>query len=197
MIRYALIALFCMGFSASGANLVTNGDFSVDCNGWTTSNTDGFFCQNGSGLGPGNPGGWADLNNGPGVSPSMSQTISSLVIGTQYLLSWDMQSAHHCCGDPINNGVGVMIDGVLHEYAIPNSQGWTPYSITFTYTGTSNVLEFSSQRNGTDTDAGFDNISLDAVRGAATPEPSSTILVAAGGLYFGISRLRKAARQIQ
>jgi hypothetical protein len=54
------------------------------------------------------------------------------------------------------------------------------FTETFTYTGTSNTLMFSSQLNGTDQDAGFDNISITPVGSAGVPEPSSFVLVGAG-----------------
>lgn len=168
----------------SAANLVTNGTFDTNCLGWATVNTDGSFCQVGAGqtLGPGNPGGWVSLNNAPNPIPMMSQVISGLAVGTQYILTWDMQSAFHCCGNPSQPGVSVAIDGNTYLFTVHNSDVWgaTPmFSRTFTYTGASNLLVFSTQLNGTDQDAGFDNIAINAVA-AGVPEPGSWMLVAAG-----------------
>jgi len=187
MIRFRLVgflSFFALLLPISAGNLVTNGTFTTDCSGWVTANTDGSFCQTGTGgLGAGNPGGWAELNNGPSVAPTMSQVISGLVVGTQYQLTWDMQSGFHCCGNPASPGVSAAIDGNTYLFTVLNSAVWgtTPmFSETFTYTGSSNTLVFSSQLNGTDQDAGFDNIAINATTAAGVPEPSSLILMGVG-----------------
>jgi hypothetical protein len=113
----------------------------------------------------------------------MSQTIAGLVIGTAYQLTWDMESGYHCCGNPASPGVSAAIDGNTWLFTVLNSNYWgtTPmFTETFTYTGTSNTLMFSSQLNSTDQDAGFDNISITPVGSAGVPEPSSFVLVGAG-----------------
>ena len=54
MLIRLLVVLFVLSLAASAAPLVTNGFFTTDCSGWTPSNTDGSFCQTGTGgLGPG------------------------------------------------------------------------------------------------------------------------------------------------
>jgi len=190
MIVRLIVVLFVLSLAASAAPLVTNGFFTTDCSGWATVNTDGSFCQTGvGGLGAGNPGGWASLNNGCCPQVSMSQTISGLVVGTTYQLSWDMQSAFKCCGSNSIPGAGAQIDGNTYEFIILNNMGWTSFSRTFTYTGTSNVLTMSAQRNGTDSDAGFDNIVLTPLASGA-PEPSTLALIGAGlaTVFFGRRR---------
>jgi hypothetical protein len=177
----ALFVVCASFFQLSAAVLVTNGMFNTDCSGWVTTNTDGSFCQVGGGqtLGAGNPGGWAELNNGPSVIPTMSQLIAGLSIGTMYTLSWDMQSGFHCCGNPAQPGVSVAIDGNNYLFTVLNSDTWHSFSRTFTYTGTSNNLVFSSQLNSTDQDAGFDNIAINAAA-SGVPEPSTLVLMGAG-----------------
>ena len=174
-----LFVLLTLGLPLS-ANLVTNGSFTTDCSGWVTANIDGSFCQSGlGGLGAGNPGGWAELNNAPNVVPTMSQLIAGLAVGTQYQLTWDMQSGFHCCGTPSNTGVSVAIDGNTYSFTVLNGDNWHSLSRTFTYGGISNNLVFSTQLNGTDQDAGFDNIAINAVA-SGVPEPSSLVLICAG-----------------
>src|ERR1019366_6473292 len=178
----AVVAAVAFAVPLSASNLVTNGDFTVDCSGWSTSATDGSFCQSGSGsLGAGNPGGFAVLNNYRGVVPTMSQTIAGMVTGHTYLLTWDMESAYHCCGSSSTPGAGATIDGNLWQFIVLNSQGWTSYSQTFTYSGGSSVLSFMAQMNGTDTDAGFDNIVL-ADTNSGVPEPGTLVMLGSGVL---------------
>jgi hypothetical protein len=176
------------------SNLVVNGDFSVDCSGWSTSQVFSDFCQNGTGgLGAGNPGGFAVLNNNPGLVPAMSQNIAGLIVGQTYQLSWDMESAYHCCGSSTTPGASAAIDGNTWSFIVLNHQGWLSYSQSFTYTGTSNVLSFMSQVNGTDTDAGIDNIVLTA-NTSLVPESGTLGLMATGILSFGSTIRRKMNR---
>jgi len=163
----------------SASNLVVNGTFDTDCSAWTPTNVDGSFCQNGlGGLGPGNPGGWVSLNNAPG-DVSMFQAIAGMTIGAQYTLTWDMQSTFKCCGSLSSPGVSVAIDGNTYLFTIDPAMTWTSFSRTFTFSGGSNALTFSSQINGTDQDAGFDNIAINAAA-VGVPEPSTFFLITAG-----------------
>ena len=172
------------------ANLVTNGGFDSGCSDWTgvptSFNTTNYNeCVTAlptyypNALQNGDPGGFAVLNDNPRVLTSMSQAITGLTVGTQYQLTWDMASAYSCCSSSVVPGAGAQIDGNLWQFIVPDLQPWTAYSETFTYAGGSNVLTFSAQRNGTDTDAAFDNISLSAV-----PEPSTPLLL---GLFLGLA----------
>jgi len=163
----------------SANNLVINGTFAGGCSGWTTSNTDQYFCQDGTGfLGAGNTGGWAAVNNAPTVIPSMSQNLSGLLVGATYDISFDMQSAFKCCGNSSVNGVSVAIDGHTWLFDVKNTDGWFTVNEVFTYSGGSSNLVFTTQLNQTDQDAGFDNIAVNQVSKAdATPEPATYVLM--------------------
>jgi hypothetical protein len=133
------------------------------------------------------------LNNYPQDVPTMTQTLS-LVVGHDYQLSWDTISAYRCCGSGI--GAGAAIDGNLWEFSVPRSQvDWVGYSRTFTYTGTSADLSFSSQRNGTDQDAGIDNVVVtDLTPSGGVPEPTTWPLLGSGLVVLGYIRSRMPRR---
>jgi hypothetical protein len=193
------LTLTFVAFAAAlpaSAGLVTNGTFDGgSCASWTASPTpfNTHFFNECSATG-GNPGGFAILNDNPAVPVQMSQTIAGLSIGIQYHLTWDMEDVYNCCASGVVPGTGASIDGNLWEFVVPDGQSWQSYSETFTYTGGSNVLVFSAQRNGTDTDAGFDNIQLTAL---SAPEPSTLPLVVLAGIALFGMRKHRMAHQAQ
>jgi hypothetical protein len=175
--------------SIPAPNLVLNGDLTSNCGSWVTVNTDKYFCQAPNPTRAiGSSGGYVILNNNPGIVPMMSQALGGLVIGSQYALNWDMRSAFNCCNSANVPGIGVAIDGHLWQYTVLNNAPWTHYSLLFTYTGISNVLVFTAQRNGTDSDGAFDNI---VVSPTGVPEPASFSLLLGGLLSLaGFARRR-------
>ena len=54
----------------------------------------------------------------------------------------------------------MVIDGHQFDFLVTNGQPWTSYSFSFVYAGIGSTLALSSQRNGTDSDAEFDNVSI-------------------------------------
>jgi hypothetical protein len=174
------------------AGLVVNGTMDSNCANWSFTNTDGFTCATTGG----NPGGRLILNNGPtppNAPPQASQSILGLEIGKSYLITWDASSHYNCCNpSSANPAAGVQIDGELFEFKVVNNQPWTPYSYSFVYNGGSNVLVLSSQRNGIDADAQFDNVDINLVV-SAVPEPSSVLLVLGGFLATLAVRNRRKA----
>jgi len=163
---------------AFAANLVTNGTFDSSCAGWALTNTDGFTCSSTEG----NPGFALVLNNAPNLVPTASQTIAGLVSGGVYTITLDAKTHYNCCNSATTPGAGVGIAGQQFDFLVVNNQPWVSYGpFTFTYNGTGNVLVLSSQRNGTDSDAEFDNVVLDVVQlPTGVPEPGSLLLFVAG-----------------
>lgn len=180
-----LMVLFLLTSASAFANMVTNGTFTSNCSGWALTNADGFNCSTTGG----NPGGRLILNSGPGVVISASQAISGLVINTAYRISFDASSHYNCCNSNVTKGAGVGIDGKQFDFFVYNGQPWTNYFFDFTYAGGSNVLVLSSQRNGTDSDAQFDNVSLAPLQ-APVPEPGTWFLLTSGAFALFISGRR-------
>ena len=187
------------GITLPAANLVANGNF-ASCTGstvanWTITGNDASVCEPASGgvlpipsnSGPGGSGNWLLLNNGPAQLVTATQTITGLTVGAGYTLTWDMRSGYGCCAAGNGPGAGVAIDGNgPWLYPIQNNTTWTPYTVYFTATSTSEVLTLESQANGTDTDAGFAAVSI--VSGV--PEPSTLLLLGAGAGLIAFRRLR-------
>jgi len=195
---YFLAVFVAAGITASAAS-ITNGNFAT-CTGttvagWTLSGNDGFVCEpSGGGVlpipsnsGPGGSGNWILLNNGPGQLVTASQMITGLTVGSVYTLNWSMRSGYGCCAAGNGPGAGVVIDTLPASlFAIQNNTTWTNYSVTFTATAASENLTLESQANGSDTDAGFANVSVVS----AIPEPSTLLLLGAGAGLIAFRRLR-------
>jgi hypothetical protein len=182
----ALSVVFFALPSLAKADLITNGSFTGGSStGWTASptpfNTPGY---NQVSTSCGTEPSCAVLNDGPNVLVTMSQSISGLVTGTTYDLTWDMESYYRCCGSATTAGAGAGIDGQQWLSILDNNPNWVVYSDTFTYDGGSNVLTFYAQANGTDEDAAFTNIQLNA-EAPVVPEPSSFVLMATALLAAG------------
>ena len=148
--------------------------------------TDGLTCS----ATEGNPDFALILNNGPGPVPQASHTITGLQLGAVYEITWDAKSHYNCCNSTTPAGAGVAIDGNQFDFLILNNQPWTTYTQTFTYGGGSNTLVLSSQRNGTDSDAQFDNVDI-ALLSSPVPEPGSLALFG-GGIAVVLCLRRKA-----
>jgi hypothetical protein len=165
------------------ANLVVNGTFDSNCANWSFG---GFtnFCDTTTG----NPGSALVVNDAPGVVPFATQVISGLTTGLAYTISLDAKTWFNCCNSPTVPGAGVNIDGHQFNFLVVNNQPWTHYSFVFTYDGGANTLKLSSQLNGTDSDAEFDNVAITAGV-AAVPEPG-TVLLCCGALLAFLRRRR-------
>jgi hypothetical protein len=190
----ALSALFFALASPAMADLVTNGSFTGGSSAdWTASPTPFNTPSNNRvtticGTEPS----CAVLNDGPNTLVTMTQTISGLVNGTTYDLTWDMESYYACCGSSTTAGAGAGIDGQQWLYILDNNPNWASFSDTFTYDGGSDVLTFYAQANGTDEDAAFTNIELNS-EGSVVPEPSSLVLMATALLGLGFVARKRIA----
>lgn len=179
----ALCFLLAVAVSPLHAALITNGTFDTDYSGWSIQNIDynGGYRSTG-----GNPGGMFILNDGPGVFPTISQTVSGLVIGQSYVVTGDYRNVYGCCApNPSPGAFAVEFDGQIATFDIPvvgSQGGWLPFSHTFTYSGGSSVLYLRAQYNGYDADAAIDNISMALAEGGQqVPEPSTLVMVALAG----------------
>jgi hypothetical protein len=195
---YFLAVFVAAGVTLPAANLVINGDFSTagcvgstTVPGWTINGTyDTAMCQSGSGsLGAGNPGAWVELNSAPGVPVSISQVITGLTVGASYTLSFDIRNGYGFMGSasPV---AGVSINGATDLLPLSTSMAWTTNTYTFVASSSTTTLSLLSQQNGSDVDAGFDNISLTPSAVSITPEPSTLLMLGAGFGLIAIRRLR-------
>jgi hypothetical protein len=152
-------------------NLIFNGGFDSNANGWIIINAPNGFGYSSVG---GHPGGDVLLDNispSPSSDPTASQTISNLTPGITYVVSGDYQQGKdRGGGSPTNPSFGVAIDSVLMFTAVavaPNNFNWQQFSFSYTATSSSVILSLSSQINETGVSYAIDNIAMQAV-----PEPS-------------------------
>lgn len=154
-------------------NLVFNGGFDSNANGWMIINVTGGFGYSAAG---GNPGGDVLLDNltpSPSSAPTARQTISGLSSGSAYVVSGDYQQAkNRGSGSSTDPSFGVAINGIyLFTTTAPGNYSWQNFSFSYTADSPSAVLSLSSQINGTGLSYAIDNISFKSV-----PEPGITSL---------------------
>ncbi len=145
--------------SGGSENLLTNGTFDQDAGGWTWQNVDSGGGWRSDG---GNPGGNFILNEGgSSTDPTLSQTVSGLLVGRQYEVSGDFQSVFSGFGNPAALSFGVAINGeVILELDRPAAGAWERFAVTFSPTVSSVTLSLSAERNGDDSSYRVDNVSL-------------------------------------
>jgi len=146
-------------------NLVVNGGFTTNANGWTL--TGAAFANSKNGNPP------PDVVLGGGQTAS--QTINSLSPGTLYNVSGD-----YCCygSDHTNISFEVSVNGVLlFETAAPTNLNWNSFNFGYAATSSSAVLELSQTYWAylSVGDYSIDNIAMYAV-----PEPSAISLIFLG-----------------
>src|SRR6476661_1999443 len=135
----------------------TNGDFTSNANGWTPAVIDG---SGGWRSTNGNPGGMFILNDSgqAGSDPSLSQTVSGLTVGANYIIRGDYRAYY-------TNNVGttafaIDINGTQATTLTSPGQTWTAFSYSFTATAASQTIRFRGEINGSDVDIAIDNLSL-------------------------------------
>ena len=177
---FILAIIFC---SLNATEFVANGTFDITT-AWSWARIDGNGGWRSSG---GNPGGYFIINEGGAAStdPTLWQTITGLTIGLQYSVSGDFMMAH---GSPATNAFGVQIGSNLWEYSITTTS-WTSFFETFTATTSTVDLILTGERNGTDTDPGVDNISIQNIT-PPVPEPATLILLVLSGLLCVVYKRR-------
>jgi hypothetical protein len=182
----ALALAGCLPWMAEAStDLVTNGTFDNGVSGWTLAQADGYYWT-GSG---GNPGGALILNNSPGPVPQAAQDIAGLIVGATYEITLDARTNYNCCNSTTVPGAGVGVDGKQFDFFVYNNQAWTHQTFDFTYGGASSILVLSAQRNGTDSDGMFDNVSLKLVSNVPESGTYAMLLVGLGALG-ALRRLR-------
>ena len=147
---------------------------------------------------PSSPGGGAfvalDGAQEAGVQGSVSQTVTGLVAGTSYLLTFDtaaaqLQSRTGATTEQLQVSLGSQT--FMTPVVSNPSQGFTGWfsdAFTFTATGASEVLSFLSigTPSGLPPMAALDDVSVTAT--TPVPEPLSLALLGAGVLGLGLVR---------
>jgi hypothetical protein len=148
----------------------------------------------------GSPDGGSFIGTDPAFqNGAISQSISGLTIGAQYLLTFDWAAAQQqgfsgATNDWWTASLGGSSQSTAHV-SIPTHgfSGWQTGSMTFTATGTSELLSFlagSTSTSGEPPFALLDGVSLTQV--TSTPEPASWTMLVGGLGLLGVARLRGA-----
>ena len=140
-----------------------------------------------------------DLN---GLVPgSISQSISGLIAGQTYVVSFDL--AGNPAGGPQPKLITVSTNETIFDASFDSSShslssmGWTSESFTFVASGTTDTLTFAS--NTTD-DSGNPSYptafgpALDNVSVAPVPEPATWAMMILGFLGIGFTAYRRKSR---
>jgi hypothetical protein len=213
MVPLLLLGLTLLFATPTHANLITNGGFDANANGWTVDPVNSGNAWRATG---GNLGGNQRINAaGSGTSdPYIEQLISGLTIGQSYILSWDLQ---HDFSAQTTTSFGAFLDPtglapspngtvlLLLAYNGPytNPRPWNSHQTSFVATATSHTVRFAAELDtrttgispSTDVSYFIDNVSLiaDPNSTSAIPEPSTWALFAIGGALVW-ARARRADR---
>lgn len=214
-ILFAGVLLMSLGIlNPARANLITNGDFEAcadeagnplnsTCGDWSFAN---FAAVNdGIGVG-GSKGVRVESNGSASTDPTAIQSVSGLVVGDAYQLSWDLDLRIDAGGSPAVPSFGVFLDDQIFANAlflltIP-SDGYVGRTADFVATQSTHTFifagELDSRSNGTgttDVSYNLDNVSLERLQQSEVPEPGSLMLFGIG--LAGLGALRARQRQGQ
>jgi hypothetical protein len=142
---------------------------------------------------------WLDLTGLNTNSAEGVQQVVTTTPGTQYTLSFWVGNIFDPGGifgttstvKVLVGGIGgTLIDTATNSSTTTGTQTWEQFTTTFTATSSSTTLDFINADPGSDNSNGLDNVVLNA--SAATPEPSTLVLLGAG--LVGVGLLRKRFR---
>jgi len=132
----------------------------------------------------------------------LSQTVTGLTAGTKYSVSFSFAGGEQlgfANGSTMTDKLAVSLGGETHDTAtltVPSKgfSGWVTQTITFTATGTSELLNFLaiSTPSGVPPFVLLDGVKLSPF--TATPEPSSLALSGICLACFGVAGLRRRAK---
>lgn len=134
-------------------NLVLNGEFTKNADGWTLIDHSDANWLDSPGW-DGNPG-WFKINHAPGNVPETWQLITGLIPDETYVVSGYFKKLHHNSDEP--NFQVLLDEAVLFEAGGNVEDGWTFFSFDYVADNSEVLLLFRSQVT-TDDDYGIDNI---------------------------------------